>query len=112
MKTLCVSVRLASLAPISPGCYKARGFDGTEDLIPSSQVFGEDWEVGKSNAYWISQWILERKKLQWSGKKIAWFDSDTRRKQKTFKRGAPRHIPKEIEIPNHVDLHETLRDDD
>ncbi|HAN78648.1 MAG TPA: hypothetical protein DCQ31_13240 [Bacteroidales bacterium] len=77
MKTLCYSVRLASLTEISVRCYKARAFDGSEALIPKSQVFGEDWDVQKSNAYWISAWILERKNLQFSDKKKAWFNPET-----------------------------------
>jgi hypothetical protein len=69
MKTLCYSVRLASLTEISERCYKAKAFDGSEALIPKSQVFGEDNDVQKCDAYWISAWILERKDLQFSEKK-------------------------------------------
>jgi len=74
MKTLCCSVRLDSLISISDKAYKARAFDGSEAIIPKSQFFGRDYEVLKSDAYWISAWILERKDLQYSGKKVAWFD--------------------------------------
>jgi len=95
MKTLCCSVRLESLTAISGRCYKARSFDGSEDLIPSSQIFGEDYEVGKSNAYWISQWILEKKKIQWSAKKTAWFDSSTRQLLYTEKT-VEKHVPNRI----------------
>jgi len=77
MKTKCYSVRLESFYRISDKCYKAVGFDGTEALIPASQVFGPDHEVSKSEAYWISAWILEKKDLQYSSKKEAHFFSDT-----------------------------------
>lgn len=50
----CYSVRLESLTRISDKCYKAKAFDGSEALIPESQVFGQDFEVVKSDAYWIS----------------------------------------------------------
>lgn len=73
MRTKCYSVRLQSLTQITPNCYKAVAFDGSEDLIPASQVFGQDWDVNKSEAYWISAWILERKNIQYSTKKEAWF---------------------------------------
>jgi hypothetical protein len=76
-KVKCYSVRLSSLTPISEKCYKARGFDGSEDLIPMSQVFGPDYEVQKCDAYFISAWILEKKNLQYSDKKERWFDSDS-----------------------------------
>lgn len=74
MKTKCYSVRLQSLTQISEKAYKAVAFDGSEAIIPASQVFGLDYEVTKSDAYWISAWILERKNLQYSNKKVAWFN--------------------------------------
>jgi hypothetical protein len=77
MKTKCYSVRLESFYRISDKCYKAVSFDGREALIPASQVFGPDYDVSKSEAYWISAWILEKKDIQYSTKKEAWFYTDT-----------------------------------
>jgi hypothetical protein len=76
MKTKCYSVRLESMTLISPKCYKAVAFDGSEALIPASQVFGEDYEVMKSEAWWIASWWLEKDdvSLQFSTKKCKWFD--------------------------------------
>jgi len=74
--TKCYSVRLVSLRSISHICYKAIGFDGSEALIPKSQVFGQDYEVVKSDAYWITSWILEQKSLQYSRKKWTMFNKD------------------------------------
>lgn len=79
MRIKCYSVRLASLELISPLAYKAIAFDGSSSIIPASQVYGRDDEINKSDAYWISAWILERKTLQYSRKKLAYFDKDTRR---------------------------------
>lgn len=76
MKTLCYSVRLESLTRISEKAYKAASFDGSTDIIPASQVFGRDYEVMKSDAYWIAAWILQKKNIQYSGKKQAWFDEN------------------------------------
>jgi hypothetical protein len=76
MKTLCISVRLESLVRISDKAFKATAFDGSSDIIPASQVFGRDYEVTKSEAYWISAWILEKKSIQYSCKKQAWFDEN------------------------------------
>jgi hypothetical protein len=77
MKTLCYSIRLKSLVSISDRAYKATAFDGSEDIIPKSQVFGSDYSVGKSEAYWIAAWVLKKKTLQYSHKKQAWFDRET-----------------------------------
>lgn len=95
MKSLCYSVRLSSLTVISDKCYKATAFDGSEALIPKSQVFGQDYSVTKSEAYWISQWILKQKELQYSGKKEAWFDSVTRKMLPTYT--IEKHTPERVE---------------
>jgi len=76
MRTLCYSVRLESLVRISDKALKATAFDGSSDIIPASQVFGMDYEVQKSDAYWISAWILGKKSIQYSSKKQAWFDEN------------------------------------
>lgn len=78
MKTKCYSVRLESLVSISGKAYKARAFDGSEAIIPKSQVFGQDYDVQKSDAYWITDWILQKKDIQYSTKKEAYFDTETR----------------------------------
>lgn len=94
MKTKCYSVRLSSLTQISPKCYKAVAFDGSEALIPFSQYFGQDNSVSKSDAYWISAWILGKKDLQYSAKKEAWFD-EKGNMLPTYH--IEKHVPKRIE---------------
>lgn len=74
MRTKCVSVRLKSLTEISNKAYKAVDFNGNEDIIPVSCVFGYDLEVRKSDAFWISMWIMEKKNLSFSPTKTAWFE--------------------------------------
>lgn len=76
--TKCYSVRLESFFSISPKCYKAVAFDGSEALIPASQHYGQDYDVQKSEAHWISAWILEKKDLQYSTKKWTNFSKDGR----------------------------------
>lgn len=58
MKVLCYSVRLKSLTSISEKAYKAVSFDGSEAILPKSQVLAQDYDVQKSEAYWISKWLL------------------------------------------------------
>ena len=94
MRTKCYSVRLKSLTDISPLAYKATAFDGSEAIIPKSQVFGQDWETQKSEAYWIAAWILEKKDLQYSCKKEAWFDAETGRMLPTYT--ITKHIPEKV----------------
>ena len=79
MRTKCYSVRVESMRKISDKAYAVRSFDGSEDIIPASQVFGPDYEVQKCEAYWIAAWILPKKSIQWSDKKEAWFDENGNR---------------------------------
>lgn len=100
----CYSVRLQSLVSISPKCYKATAFDGSEALIPKSQVYGQDWDVSKSEAYWISEWILDRVNIQHSRKKWTIFTKDGRNVgQIKFEH----HIPKKLD-PKTIKHDETL----
>jgi hypothetical protein len=107
MKTKCYSVRLQCLTEISEKCYKAIAFDGSEALIPKSQVFGQDYSVQKSEAYWISAWILEQKSLQYSRKKEATFDSITRKEVPSWT--VVKHEPVKIEALENNTIKELKR---
>lgn len=90
-----ISVRLQSLVSISDKCYKAVAFDGSEALIPKSQVYGQDWDVHKSEAYWISEWILEKKELQYSSKKWTIFSKEGKNiGQISFEHHTPKKLDK------------------
>lgn len=101
MKVKCLSVRLESLVRISDKAYSAKAFDGSEAIIPASQVFGQDFEVVKCEAYWISEWILRQRNIQYSNKKQAWFDGETR--EKLPKYTVEKHRPAKI---NPIDSNE------
>jgi len=75
-KVKCYSVRLESMISVSEKCYKATAFDGSTALIPKSQVFGQDYDVEKSEAWWVSAWILGQKDIQYSKKKVSFFDKE------------------------------------
>lgn len=100
MGTLCYSVRLESLVRISGKAFRATAFDGTSDIIPASQVFGRDYEVQKSDAWWVSAWILGKKSIQYSTKKQAWFDENGHQMPTyTIERHTPEKLtPKESNI--------------
>lgn len=106
---MCYSVRVASIEQISPKAYKVSSFDGSEDIIPASCVYGCDYEVLKCDAYWIASWILEKKKIQYSTKKVAWFDKDTGAKLPTYK--VEKHIPTSVDAVNSNELTQLKRDE-
>ena len=106
MKTLCYSVRLESLTRISDKAYKATAFDGSSDIIPASQVFGQDWDVQKSDAYWISAWILSKKSIQYSAKKQAWFD-ESGKMLPTYT--IERHTPEKVEAKQSNEIDDLKR---
>lgn len=94
MKIRCFSVRLKGLIQISDKAYKATAFDGSTAIFPISQIYGENL-FDKPNTFWISEWILARKTIQYSHKKEAFFDSETRKMIPTV--CVTRHTPKAIE---------------
>ena len=100
MKTKVISVRLESFIRVSDKAYKATAFDGSSDFIPASQYFGPDYDAQKSDAYWISAWILEKKELQYSNKKIAWFNQDTNKIEPNIKIVVEKHVPELINATN------------
>ena len=106
MSTLCYSVRLESLVRISDKAFKATAFDGSSDIIPASQVFGRDYEVMKSDAYWISAWILEKKSIQYSQKKQAWFDEDGKMLPTIT---VERHTPEKVEAKQSNEIDDLKR---
>lgn len=91
------SVRLQSLTAISDKCYKAVAFDGSSDFIPKSQVYGQDYEVHKSDAYWISAWILGQKNIQYSTKKEGWYNPSTNKIEHSVHVIIEKHVPEKIE---------------
>lgn len=95
MKTKVISVRLQSLVSISDKAYKATSFDGSCDILPKSQVFECDYDVQKSDAYWISEWIMEKKNLQYSNKKIAWYNHETHKIEPNYEITIEHHIPEQ-----------------
>jgi hypothetical protein len=106
-KTLCYSVRLESLTGISDKAYKATCFNGQEDILPKSTVFGFDFEVSISDAYWIAAWVLEKKNIQFSNKKKGWFNPATGKVEQHFDVIIQKHVPTKIE-PAKVTADESL----
>ena len=104
-KTKCYSVKLKSLRSISDKCYLAECFDGRKDLIPKSQVYGMDYDrcsfdedSEKGDAWWISEWILARKNIQYSTKREAWIDFESDEISIVPKVKIERHVPEKIEV--------------
>lgn len=80
----CYSVRVKSIEEISPKAVKVECFDGSSDILPKSQIFGFDEDVSKSDAIWVSAWILEKKNIQYSKKKEAHFNEKTGKMMPTY----------------------------
>lgn len=93
-KTKVLSVRLQSLTSISEKCYKAKSFDGSECLVPKSVVFGMDYEVQKSDAYWIAEWFMMKPEttLQY-GSKQGWYNPNTGRVEPPIQFIVEKHKP-------------------
>ena len=88
------SVRVKWFTYISDRAMLIESFDGSKDVFPISQFFGNDYDVEKSTALWISAWILEKKSIQFSKKKIAWFNEAGKMLPKYI---VNKHVPKRKE---------------
>lgn len=85
---------------ISEKAYKAKSFDGSECILPKSQVFQQDYDISKSDAYWISEWILEQKNIQYSTKKEGWYNSEKGIVEPKYNLSIEKHEPELIEAVN------------
>ena len=94
-----VSVRLKTLTEISPKCYKATDWQGNSTLIPKSQVFGQDYDVQKSDAYWISEWFARKEDfdLMISLKKQAWYNPKSGNIEPNYEIIIEHHVPEKID---------------
>lgn len=94
-----VSVRLKTLTEISPKCYKATDWQGNSTLIPKSQVFGQDYDVQKSDAYWISEWFARKEDfdLMISLKKIGWYNPNSVNIEPNYEIIIEHHTPEKID---------------
>lgn len=96
-KTKVISVRLKSLVSISEKCLRATSFDGQSCLVPKSVVFGQDYSVQKSDAFWIAEWfILKPDTSIQAGKKTGWYNPETGRVSEPIKFIVEKHKPELI----------------
>lgn len=109
MKTKCYSIRLKSLVSISDRAFRATAFDGSSAIIPKSQVFEQDFDVEKCDAWWISAFVLEdpERNLQYSDKKQALFNSENGKMIPVFH--IEKHKPQRIKATYSEPLKELMR---
>ena len=69
MTTTCYSVQVKSLRSISRKAIVIEAPDGTSDIFPKSEIYGIDRDDLECDAYFIAEWILNRKKLTWTRNK-------------------------------------------
>lgn len=77
MATEVYSVRIVEMREVSPKAVSLTAFDGSSDIFPKSAIYGHDDEVGKCEAVWVAAWILPKKALQYSTKKMRMADDLT-----------------------------------
>lgn len=105
------SVRVRSYCEISPKATVVTAFDGSEAIIPNSQIAGVDYEVSKSDALWISEWILKQKSLQYSEKKQRnFYQSNGSWRMCQFDTvEVVKHVPEKVEVKQTEVINELIR---
>jgi hypothetical protein len=100
MRVKCYLVKLKDLVDISEKAYKAIAYDGSEAILPKSQIIRPD-----GDAWWISCWVMDQKQLQFSKKKVAWIDTRTMQVMPVVT--IETHVPQRIE-PTNADANDEL----
>jgi hypothetical protein len=91
MRNKCYLVKLKELVSISEKAYKAIAYDGSEAILPKSQVIKP---ADEEDSWWITCWIMDQKNLQHSKKNMAWIDTKTMQVQPVVT--VVTHVPKSI----------------
>lgn len=101
-KVKVISVRLKSLRSISPKAWLAEDYNGDKDVLPKRCVWPD---LKAENAYWVAEWILEKKTLTFSRKHDGWLDTESLRVSPVVI--VEHHIPVRIE-PKQTDADSSL----
>lgn len=96
-KTKVYSVKVKEVVSVSDRAVRLVGFDGKDDIFPTSCIFGEDYDREKTPSLWVAAWILEKKQLQYSTKKAGWFNPATNMVEPTISVTVEKHVPAKIE---------------
>lgn len=65
-------VKFQSIKAISEKAVVIKCWDGSEDVIPTSQIL--EGASAADGECWIASWILPQKNLQYSDKNTRWID--------------------------------------
>ena len=104
--TKCFCIKAKSIVDISAKCLKVSDYNGNEELIPKSQVYGFS-DGGNTQSIWIAAWLVEKRSLNYSTKKEGWFDASGN----NYCSVTEKIIPEEV-MPSEVEeITELLRDD-
>ena len=98
MKVKCYSVKIKELKDISEKAFKITCFDGSSDIFPKSAVYDIDDSRAAGNSIWIAAWILEKRNIQYSTKKVGYFNTETREIEHATRTIIKKHIPEKIEV--------------
>ena len=62
-------VKYQELKDISEKAVVVKCFDGSEDVLPKSQIIDE-FSLGKTESVLVPCWLAEKKNIQYSEKKV------------------------------------------
>lgn len=101
----CFCIKAKSIVDISAKCLKVSDYNGNEELIPKSQVYG--FSDGNSQCIWIAAWLVEKRTLTYSAKKEGWFDANGN----NYSAITEKIVPEEVSPSKVEEIAELLRDE-
>jgi hypothetical protein len=108
-KTKCFSIKLKSIKEYSNQSFLITLWSGQQVFIPKSHVFGNDHEENKSEAHWISEWILNKKQVPIPDRRAGWYNHAIGRIEPCFSTTIEHHTPKKIVFDSQTVIPESLK---
>lgn len=102
-KTKCHLVKIKSIVSHG-GAYLIEDYNGNSDFFPKSTVF----ENYHNNEVYIAIWILEKKSITYSRKKVYWHDSKTNKITPHINIEVIKVTPKKVEFDPNKSVDESL----
>lgn len=97
-KTKCWLVKAREIIRITDKCYKLKGWDGQETLVPAVACY-EDTDT----TIWVACWFVQKvDTLQYKTSVTGWYSENAGRveRETTYQRHVPQQISPENSQPN------------
>lgn len=97
-KTRCLLVKAREIVRISEKCYKLKGWNGVETLVPASACRADG-----ETTIWVACWFIQKHEgMQYQQKPVGWYSEKSGRVEieATYRRHVPEQLAPEKSEPD------------